>query len=312
MLDYRIKTFLTLYNEMNYRKTAELLHMTQPGVTHHIHFIEEYYGVKLFSYNGKTLSKTKYAETLKRHIDSILSEEKEIFREFSQKEKLVLNVGATKTIGEFVLVPVVREFLRDANHSVNLFVDNTENLLRMLENAELDFAVVEGVFDKEKYHSHIYKKEKFVGICAKTHPFAGKCVKLEEVFTQTLIAREQGSGTRRLLEQAVWDRGYRLDRFSRVISAGNFSVITDMVAHDQAVTFAYEPVVHSRRDLAVFRVEDMEIRGEFNFVYCNRKTGLQKIRLLFGGDDPLDGTSSNFPDYAAADDQLLMSGFDNI
>ena len=33
MLDYRIDTFLTLYHEMNYRKTAEKLNMTQPGVT---------------------------------------------------------------------------------------------------------------------------------------------------------------------------------------------------------------------------------------------------------------------------------------
>ena len=75
---------------MNYRKTAEKLNMTQPGVTQHIHYIENYYGVKLFSYNGKTLSRTPNAEILKRHIDSILSEERETIREFSQKEKTVL------------------------------------------------------------------------------------------------------------------------------------------------------------------------------------------------------------------------------
>ena len=43
MLDYRIETFLTLYEEMNYRRTAERLQMTQPGVTQHIHYIENYY-----------------------------------------------------------------------------------------------------------------------------------------------------------------------------------------------------------------------------------------------------------------------------
>lgn len=126
--DYRIKTFLTFYNEMSYHRTAERLNMTQSGVTHHIYYLENYYGVKLFSYDGRNLLKTKNAEILKQHIDSILSEEREIFREFSQKEKLVLNVGAAKTIGEFVLVPVVRDFLKDENHNVNLIVDNTETL----------------------------------------------------------------------------------------------------------------------------------------------------------------------------------------
>ena len=55
MLDYRTETFLTLYEEMNYRRTAERLQMTQPGVTQHIHYIENYYGVKLFIYDGHRL-----------------------------------------------------------------------------------------------------------------------------------------------------------------------------------------------------------------------------------------------------------------
>ena len=63
MLDYRVSTFLTLYDEMNYRRTAERLNMTQPGVTQHIHYLENYYGVKLFEYNGRTLSRTKNAIT---------------------------------------------------------------------------------------------------------------------------------------------------------------------------------------------------------------------------------------------------------
>ena len=283
MLDYRIKTFITLYNEMNYRKTAEKLNMTQPGVTQHIHYIENYYGVKLFSYNGKTLSRTPNAEILKRHIDSILSEERETIREFSQKEKTVLNIGATKTIGEFVLVPVVREFLRDENNSVNLVVDNTENLLRSLENAELDFAVVEGVFDKTKYPYHLYKKEHFVGICSKSHPFAGKTISLKEIFRETLIVRESGSGTRRLLEQAISENGFSLDCFHRVISVSNFSVISDMVMKNNAITFAYEPVAKSKKDLAVFEVDDMQTKGEFNFVYCNSRIAKEKIDLLFWG-----------------------------
>ena len=82
MLDYRIYTFITLYNEMNYRKTAEKLNMTQPGVTQHIHYLEKHYGVKLFEYDGRTLSRTQNAIMLKKHIDCIIAEEKEISMQF--------------------------------------------------------------------------------------------------------------------------------------------------------------------------------------------------------------------------------------
>lgn len=277
MLDYRVLTFLTLYNEMNYRRTAQKLNMTQPGVTQHIHYLENYYGVKLFEYDGRTLSKTKQAEQLKRYFESVRAEEISLKEDFVQTDRVHLKVGATKTIGEFVLVPETRDFLRQENHSLDLIVDNTENLLTMLSCGELDFAVIEGVFDKERYPHHLFKKERFVGICARTHPFAGQTVSLEAVFREGLIVRERGSGTRRLLEQAIWDRGYSLDSFQSCSSISNFSVICELAAKNGAITFAYEPIANSREDLETFTVEGMEIQGEFNFVYTNSKIGKEKV-----------------------------------
>lgn len=269
MLDYRIATFLTLYKLMHYGKTAQALGMTQPGVTQHIHFLEEHYGVKLFVYADRQLRRTPQAEALKRHIDSVQAKERLLRSQLRSSEKLHLDVGATKTIGEFVLPPVLRNFLRDPQHEVQFVIDNTENLLRLLEESELDFAVIEGVFDKTKYGYRLYKKEKFVGICGKDHPFAGKTVSLADVFSQMLAVRESGSGTRRLLEQAMEEKGFSLACFARCVSISNFSVITELVARGEAITFAYAPVAAERRDLATFAVEDMHITGEFNFVYCD-------------------------------------------
>ena len=280
MLDYRVDTFLTLYEEMNYRRTAEKLNMTQPGVTQHIHYLENYYGVKLFEYDGRKLAITKEAEILKRHFGSVRTEERSIKERFNQKDMVHLKVGATKTIGEFVIVSAARAFWAQENHGLDLVVDNTETLLKLLSQDELDFAVIEGVFDKEKYPHHLLKKERFVGICGKHHPFAGKMVSLEEVFQESLILREEGSGTRKLLQQAVADRGYSLSSFRKYGSVSNFSVICEIVAKDGAITFAYEPISRCRDDLATFMVEDMTIQGEFNFVYTNAQVARSKITLF--------------------------------
>ena len=277
MLDYRIDTFLTLYEQMNYRKTAQMLNMTQPGVTQHIHHLERFYGVKLFVYNGRQLTRTRQAEQLKRHFDSVRAEERSLIDAFSCADTVHLKVGATKTVGEFVMVPTVREFLAGENHSLDLIVDNTENLLAMLSRGELDFAVIEGVFDKEKYPHHLFKKERFVGICGRDHAFAGRTVSLEQIFRENLIVREKGSGTRMLLERAISDRGYSLESFRRFCAIGNFSVICDLVARTGAITFAYEPVARCRDDLATFLVDDMQIRGEFNFVYTNAQVACSRI-----------------------------------
>lgn len=47
MLDHKIETFLTVVKYKSYTKTAEILHMTQPAVTQHIHKLEAYYNCKL-------------------------------------------------------------------------------------------------------------------------------------------------------------------------------------------------------------------------------------------------------------------------
>ena len=156
MLDYRVLTFLTLYDEMNYRRTAEKLNMTQPGVTQHIHYLENYYGVKLFEYDGRTLSKTKNAQQLKKYFDSVKAEETDIRESFTPTDTIHMTVGATKTIGEFVIVPEICAFLQAPNHNLDLIIDNTENLLHMLEKSQIDFAVIEGVFDKSKYGYHLF------------------------------------------------------------------------------------------------------------------------------------------------------------
>ena len=282
MLDYRIATFMTLYREMNYRKTAEILRMTQPGVTQHIHFLENYYGVRLFTYDGRQLRRTKYAEALKRHVDSVRAKELALGKTFIQSTQIHLDVGATKTIGEFVLLDVLCDYLSVPDHSINFVIDNTEHLLQMLEDSRLDFAVIEGVFDKTKYGYHLFKNETYIGICAKGHPFAGKTVSLAEVFRQTLVIREPGSGTRRLLEQAIWDKGFSLDCFDRCVSVSNFSVILELIARENVITFGYMPVAAQRTDLDTFHVANMQISGEFNFVYCDKAVAEEKIALFFG------------------------------
>ncbi len=284
MLDFRMRTFHTLCEVMNYRKTAELLNMTQPGVTQHIQFLEKYYGVKLFEYNGRTLKRTKACEALKKYSDSVQTQERDLRRSLEETDCVLLNVGATKTIGEFVLTEPLNRFLQQENHSLNLVIDNTENLLKMLEAPSLDFAIVEGVFDKTRYFCRLFQKERFVGICSLHHPFAGNCVPLEALFEQSLILREQGSGTRAIFEQAIAQRGFSLACFRRTISAGNFSVIADLVIRQNAITFAYAPVAECRGDLAVFEVEDMKISGEFNFVSCSESVAEEKVALFMGNE----------------------------
>ena len=64
MLDYRLKTFLLLSKTLNYTKTAEQLHMSQPAVSQHIRYLEQSCGFKLFEYNHRRLQLTETGKQL--------------------------------------------------------------------------------------------------------------------------------------------------------------------------------------------------------------------------------------------------------
>ena len=282
MLDYRIDTFLTLCECMNYRKTAEILHISQPAVTQQIHYLENQYGQKLFEYENRRLVKTEAAAVLEKYARAAKLQEKDLREKLENKPIHSLRIGATKTIGDYYLKGHIRRYLTSPDNALTLLVDNTERLLRLLEENALDFAVVEGFFDKTRFDSILLRREPFVGICRKDHPFAGREVTMEELLQQTIIHREAGSGTRAILEQEL--RGYNesLQRFQRHICISSFNIILDLVKQGFGVSFVYNILADSDPALAKFSIRGETVVREFNVVYLKYADMGEKIRLFFG------------------------------
>ena len=282
MLDYRIDTFLTLCECMNYRKTADILHISQPAVTQQIHFLENQYGQKLFAYENRRLVKTEAAAILEQYARAAKLQQQDLLQKLESSPIHTLRIGATKTIGDYYLKEDIRRYLQSPDNALTLIVDNTEHLLRLLEENELDFSVVEGFFDKTRFDSILLRREPFVGICRKDHPFAGREVTMEELLQQTIIHREAGSGTRAILEQEL--RGYNesLQRFQRHICISSFNIILDLVKQGFGVSFVYNILADSDPALAKFSIRGETVVREFNVVYLKYADMGEKIRLFFG------------------------------
>lgn len=71
MLDFRIETFLTVCQTMNFTTAAKQLNITQPAVSQHIHFLEEAYDTSLFIYQNKRLFLTNSGELLRKRLLTI-------------------------------------------------------------------------------------------------------------------------------------------------------------------------------------------------------------------------------------------------
>src|SRR5699024_1444785 len=198
MFDFRLETFLTLCKVLNYTKTAEILHITQPAVSQHIKYLENNYGIRLFNYRSKDLSLTKEGETLYNFALAMKTSSDKLKHMITLPKPAnpPIKFGTTLTIGEYTMWPILRKLLLDfPNMDISMEVGNTKSLLENLKDGNIDFAILEGHFDKSKYNSKLISLENFIGVCSTEHIFAYKEVNFNDILNQRLILREKGSGT---------------------------------------------------------------------------------------------------------------------
>ena len=286
-MDPKLHTFLTLCQTMNYRLAAEQLHLSQPAVTKQIQSLEQALQTKLFLYDGHTLHKTEKCLLLERYAISQQYQFQELQLAIADKKRLKLRVGATKTIGDYVLIDAIKDYLRDPGHELSLVVDNTKHLLQMLDENRLDFAVIEGTFSKTKYDSYLLRMEPFVGICAKNSPLSGKHLTIEDLLKETIIVREEGSGTRRIFEERLTASGYGLNDFSREVSISSFVSIKALVAVGVGISFLYRSVVADADDVDTFTIDGITEPHPFHVVYT-RNTNAKNYAEQFLGELEVD------------------------
>lgn len=251
MIDYRVYTFLEVCRTMNYTKASETLNITQPNVTQHIRWLEDEYNQKLFEYKKRKLSLTPAGELLKTTAAAMLHEDSILRRQMNVLSAAApgFSFGITRSINESTMKQSVMKLLRESSgQNIHFCVDNTKNLLAGLNSTVLDFALVEGNFDKTKYDFEILSKEPFIPICAPSFALPKKQLCLGDLCGLPLIIRENGSGSREILESILKSRNYTYDNFDSVMEIGDICAIKEFVADGRGITFIYETAV--RRELA--------------------------------------------------------------
>ena len=273
ILDYRLNTFITLSQILNYTKTAKLLHITQPAVSQHIKYLEEQYKTKLFDYSNKTLSLTSKGSLLYEYAIAMKTSSDKIMANFKNEgaNKTSLRFGTTLTIGEYSMRPLLKKTLHDYPYiNLSMDVSNTKSLLSQLRDGKIDFAILEGHFDKSKYASTPFKFVDFIGVCSPMHKFSNKIISFQDILKETIILREKGSGTRNIFEQILYEQNLSLESLRHSIEIGNMKVIKDLVEENFGISFLYKESVKeelNNGNLKEIKIKNFDINREFNFVY---------------------------------------------
>lgn len=284
MLDFRINTFLTVCEYMNFTKAAEILCITQPAVSQHIKYLENTYNAKLFEYEGKKISLTKSGELLYKTSITMKHDEEYLKGKITEEQLGITSIkfGATLTIGEFILPSKLNSYLnKNRNMKINMIVGNTKELLYKLEHGEIDFALVEGYFIKSEYDYVVYSNENYICVAGKNYKFKKQPKVLEDLLGETLIVREKGSGTRDIFEKNLEEQNLTINDFSKVIEIGNINSIKFLVNNNHGITTLYEAAVKEELEngsLKKVEVSDLQKKHHFYFIW-RKKSAFEALYL---------------------------------
>ncbi len=287
MLDFRHETFLTLCSSNSFTKAAELLHITQPAVSQHIKYLEEYYGCKLFDTTNRKITLTHQGKLLKEFAMTVYSDSKNFKKNINSvnTETMQFSFGATLSIGEYVMPKILSHLLtKYPEMKIHMSVANTHVLLERLNNGELDFIVVEGLFDKSDYEATLFSLERFIPVCSPQSEFANKEVSFHEITRSRLILREQGSGTREILENILQKNNYSLETFEKIIEIGNMAAIKKMVSNGLGITFLFEVAARGEienESLSIISIPGFYEEREFNFVLLKNSFFRERYMIIY-------------------------------
>jgi DNA-binding transcriptional LysR family regulator len=272
MLDTRMQTFLTVCTTMNFTAAARKLHITQPAVSQHIHYLEDYYKVKLFTYQGRKLHLTPKGELLRKAGTAMMNDEAELKRRMQDNpEKIKIEFGVTKTIGEYVIASPLARFIRKhPDASVTMRIANTEELVQEIKEGKIQFALVEGYFDPLEFDSMRYQTVPFVPVCSAAHRFQKEPQVMADLFKERLVVREPGSGTRRVLENHLAMMGCKISDFAGVLEVGGMHAILQLLEEDVGVSFMYEAAAASlinEEKLRRIQLQDFSVLHDFTFIW---------------------------------------------
>ncbi len=275
----KLETFLTVVKERSFSKASKKLGISQPAVTQQIKWLEDFLDNKIVERkkNGILLTKTgedlyRVVQRLERCVNNI---EKDIIKIINKK--LTFVIGASFTIGNYVLPYCLNELQDAINNEVLISVDTSDKIIQQLLDKKVDLALIEtpvtidGVIHKQWLEDELvlFSKSKLP-----------RTIKPENLQNFNWICREEDSHTRRLVTEYFSERGIECKNFNVVSTATSQTAVKNTVLNakvdDEKPTVSLLSKFVIQDELAsgqlhMATIKGIKIKRHFHVVYLKER-----------------------------------------
>ncbi len=274
MSDFRLQVFRAVAQRLNFTKAASELFITQPAVTKHIHELERHYKVKLFDRNGSKIRLSAAGEILLQHTEQIFALYQNLEFEMSALTQIrsgKLSIGASTTVAQYVLPPVLAAFHKKfPDIKITLSVNNTELIEKALLNNEIDFGIIEGRIKNRSLKYAEFLKDELVLVAAnKNMPVANEIIQPAQLTKIPLILREPGSGTLEVIIHSLKAFKIKLRDLNVEMQLSGTESIKSYLLHSETMAFLSRHSILNelqQNRLRIIDIKGLKIQRSFYFI----------------------------------------------
>ncbi|HOS96873.1 MAG TPA: LysR substrate-binding domain-containing protein [Deltaproteobacteria bacterium] len=284
---HQVHIFNIAARTLSITKTAKKMHLSQPSVSIQIKDLEDALNVRLFDRINRKITLTdagkvffEYTERLLALIDEINA----VMNEFGSGDAGRLVLGASSTVGIYVLPAFLGEFKElFPKAEIALHIQNRQEAMEQCIAGELDFAFMQEPPKHPDLQVEYFMKDELVIVCSPKHRWAGRghlTMKALSSEPEPIILREEGSGTRNLIEYVL--KRYGIER-KVTMELSSSEGIKRAVEANLGVAVLSRNVIRSEvsgKSLVALPIHDLNTVRDF-FIVRNKKRKFMPLAMKF-------------------------------
>lgn len=240
------KVFYVVAKNNSFSKAAEELFVTQPSISYSIKQLEYRLNIKLFQRNHKGIKITpegkEVFEYVKKSYNDIIVGERNLTENKNLKSGKI-SIGVQSHIGRFYLFPYLEKFHKKyPNIEINISSRNTSELIKLLENNDIDFVIDTSPIETE-YNNLIIEPLMELEHCfvaSNNYPIKNKNIKIQELKDYSLILPVERSTPRKQLVKLLKKENIDVNPF---ITIETTEMLIDAVKKNMGVGYVIKKAV---------------------------------------------------------------------
>jgi DNA-binding transcriptional LysR family regulator len=295
----RISLFCVVARQLNLTKASQILHVSQPSLSHQMSVLQSDYHVRLYKKTGHGIELTADGRKFLNEAEAILERVERLERQFSARTKNdqpeSLNVGASYGLSVGFLPSLLADFQRDHPWVQTALRTGTRTMVEQLVlRGEVDIALMQIAGSLSSLVvSEPFGIQKLVAFVSVEHPLARKPkVTVRELLETPLVISGEPvfeSNIKTIL-RALEDKGYK-PRIAGFYDSPDALKVAVLKKAGVGLFYCKDVVNHEvqKGELKVLNVQDLKLYGRTFIMYhkirplsANAKLFLELLRQQKG------------------------------